>query len=191
MSDKRGRSDLLRRHGARMEGPELEKVTIRLPERYIRALDFLVKVDDFPSRSEAIRAAIRDFIYERVDIGLHTTPHPDDAFHDSIAVSNASQIDAEAILPSPLTPVREGGGISSHSHCLDMIEAFSFVSAWDLYQISLAEASSIIVIGSSEDPENCLRSCVCACECVRVCASPVEDEQQTASSMIVPREGSQ
>jgi len=51
-----------------MEDPELEKVTIRLPERYIRALDFLVKVDDFPSRSEAIRAAIRDFIYERVDV---------------------------------------------------------------------------------------------------------------------------
>jgi len=51
-----------------MEEPELEKVTIRLPERYVRALDFLVKVDDFPSRSEAIRAAIRDFIYERVDV---------------------------------------------------------------------------------------------------------------------------
>ncbi len=51
-----------------MEEPELEKVTIRLPERYVRALDFLVRVDDFPSRSEAIRAAIRDFIYERVDV---------------------------------------------------------------------------------------------------------------------------
>lgn len=51
-----------------MEEPELEKVTIRLPERYIRALDFLVTVDDFPSRSEAIRAAIRDFIYVRVDV---------------------------------------------------------------------------------------------------------------------------
>lgn len=51
-----------------MEEPDLEKVTIRLPERYIRALDFLVKVDDFPSRSEAIRAAIRDFIYDRVDV---------------------------------------------------------------------------------------------------------------------------
>lgn len=51
-----------------MEEPELEKVTIRLPERYVRALDFLVKVDDFPSRSEAIRAAIRDFVYERVDV---------------------------------------------------------------------------------------------------------------------------
>ncbi len=46
----------------------MEKVTVRLPERYVRALDFLVKVDDFPSRSEAIRAAIRDFIYIRVDV---------------------------------------------------------------------------------------------------------------------------
>ena len=51
-----------------MADPELEKVTIRLPARYIRALDFLVKVDDFPSRSEAIRAAIRDFVYDRVEL---------------------------------------------------------------------------------------------------------------------------
>lgn len=51
-----------------MEESELEKVTIRLPERYVRALDFLVKADDYPSRSEAIRAAVRDFIYERVDV---------------------------------------------------------------------------------------------------------------------------
>ncbi|MDW5562162.1 MAG: ribbon-helix-helix domain-containing protein [Methanomassiliicoccus sp.] len=68
MSDKRGRNDLSRCHGEDMEEPGLEKVTIRLPERYVRALDFLVKVDDFPSRSEAIRAAIRDFVYERVDV---------------------------------------------------------------------------------------------------------------------------
>ncbi|MDH7508401.1 MAG: ribbon-helix-helix domain-containing protein [Methanomassiliicoccales archaeon] len=51
-----------------MAEEELEKITIRLPSRYIRALDFLVKVDDFPSRSEAIRAAIRDFIYARLDL---------------------------------------------------------------------------------------------------------------------------
>jgi Arc/MetJ-type ribon-helix-helix transcriptional regulator len=51
-----------------MEDTELEKVTLRLPERYIRALDFLVRVDDFPSRSEAIRAAIRDLVYQRVDL---------------------------------------------------------------------------------------------------------------------------
>ena len=51
-----------------MEEVYLEKVTLRLPARHIRALDFLVQVDDFPSRSEAIRAAIRDFIYARVDL---------------------------------------------------------------------------------------------------------------------------
>ncbi|MEI6795329.1 MAG: ribbon-helix-helix domain-containing protein [Methanomassiliicoccales archaeon] len=51
-----------------MEDSDLEKVTVRLPERYIRALDFLVEADDFPSRSEAMRAAIRDFIYARVEL---------------------------------------------------------------------------------------------------------------------------
>ncbi len=44
-----------------------EKLTIRLPERFIKALDFLVTVDDFPSRSEAIRAAVRDLIYSRIE----------------------------------------------------------------------------------------------------------------------------
>lgn len=47
---------------------ETEKVTIRLPKRYLKALDFLVEVDDFPSRSEAVRAAIRDFTYNRVEL---------------------------------------------------------------------------------------------------------------------------
>ena len=68
MSDKRGLIDLPLSPGAGMEDTELEKVTLRLPERYIRALDFLVRVDDFPSRSEAIRAAIRDLVYQRVDL---------------------------------------------------------------------------------------------------------------------------
>jgi len=62
-----------------MEEPELEKVTIRLPERYVRALDFLVKVDDFPSRSEAIRAAIRDFIYVRVDVVMEKVKKMEEA----------------------------------------------------------------------------------------------------------------
>lgn len=51
-----------------MVNDDLEKVTLRLPQRYIRQLDFLVKVDDFPSRSEAIRAAVRDMLYSRVDM---------------------------------------------------------------------------------------------------------------------------
>jgi len=45
-----------------------EKITLRLPARYLKALDFLVQVDDFPSRSEAVRAAIRDFVYGRVEL---------------------------------------------------------------------------------------------------------------------------
>jgi len=45
-----------------------EKMTLRLPSRYLKALDFLVEVDDFPSRSEAVRAAIRDFVYARVEL---------------------------------------------------------------------------------------------------------------------------
>ncbi len=43
-------------------------MTIRLPKRFIKALDFLVAVDDFPSRAEAIRAAVRDLVYSRIDL---------------------------------------------------------------------------------------------------------------------------
>lgn len=50
-----------------MEGDN-EKVTIRIPRRYLRAIDFLVRADDFPSRSEAIRVAIRDMVYDRIEM---------------------------------------------------------------------------------------------------------------------------
>lgn len=46
----------------------MDKLTIRLPARFVRALDFLVAVDDFPSRSEAIRAAVRDLVYARIEM---------------------------------------------------------------------------------------------------------------------------
>lgn len=45
-----------------------EKITIRVPKRFLKAIDFLVEMDDFSSRSEAVRNAIRDFIYDRVDV---------------------------------------------------------------------------------------------------------------------------
>ena len=77
---------------------------------------------------------------------------------------------SDEVLTSDLTPAPDGGRFLSHSHRLDHVEAHSFVSAWDLYLIALAEASSIIVIGSSEDPEVTLRTCACVCACVRVCA---------------------
>jgi len=62
------RSKRRTQHGGENLTSKSEKITIRLPERFTKALDFLVEVDDFPSRSEAIRAAIRDFIYSRVDL---------------------------------------------------------------------------------------------------------------------------
>jgi Arc/MetJ-type ribon-helix-helix transcriptional regulator len=47
---------------------ETEKVTIRIPKRFIEVLDFLVEMDDFPTKSEAIRVAIRDLVYERAEL---------------------------------------------------------------------------------------------------------------------------
>ena len=97
----------------------------------------------------------------------------------------SAENDADAVLSSTLTPVREGGRPYSHSHRLDMIEAHSFVSAWDLYLEDLRR--SLTVIGSSEDRGEVPEPCVCAC----VCANPIEDEPQTVPSMIVPVESGQ
>jgi Arc/MetJ-type ribon-helix-helix transcriptional regulator len=51
-----------------MAEPDTEKITIRVPKRHLKALDFLVQIDDFPSRSEAIRSAVRDLIYARLEL---------------------------------------------------------------------------------------------------------------------------
>ena len=45
-----------------------EKITIRVPKRFLETIDFLVALDDFSSRSEAVRTAIRDMIYARVNL---------------------------------------------------------------------------------------------------------------------------
>ena len=47
---------------------DTEKITLRLPQRYLKALDLSVEGGHFPSRSEAVRAAIRDFVYARVEL---------------------------------------------------------------------------------------------------------------------------
>ena len=56
--------------GGELLTDDMEKVTIRLPRRYLRRLDFLVRVDDFPSRSEAVRTAVRDLLYARLELVL-------------------------------------------------------------------------------------------------------------------------
>ena len=69
-----------------------EKVTIRIPKRYLRAIDFLVRADDFPSRSEAIRAAIRDMVYARIDMVPEKLKKMQEAEQ---AVANAETLERE------------------------------------------------------------------------------------------------
>ncbi|HIH70034.1 ribbon-helix-helix domain-containing protein [Methermicoccus shengliensis] len=45
----------------------MERVTIRLPRQQVEMLQLMVDVGDYPSVSEAIRAAIRKLIDERAD----------------------------------------------------------------------------------------------------------------------------
>jgi len=47
---------------------ENERINVRLPKSFLDRIDFLVEMDDFPSRSEAIRTAVRDMLYYRVDL---------------------------------------------------------------------------------------------------------------------------
>ncbi len=43
----------------------MQRVTIRLPEQQLKMIDLMVNQGEFPSASEAIRAAIRDLIDQR------------------------------------------------------------------------------------------------------------------------------
>lgn len=45
----------------------MQRVTIRLPEQQLKMIDIMVDQGEFPSASEAIRAAIRDLIDRRSD----------------------------------------------------------------------------------------------------------------------------
>ena len=49
-------------------GGHEQKITIRIPKRFLESIDFLVNVDDVSSRSEAVRAAIRDYVYNRMEV---------------------------------------------------------------------------------------------------------------------------
>lgn len=50
---------------------DMEKITIRIPASYLQKIDFLVESEDFQSRSEAIRFALRDMLDKRLDVVLN------------------------------------------------------------------------------------------------------------------------
>lgn len=41
--------------------------TINLPEKYLDAIQVLIKFERYPSRSEALRTAIREFLEKETD----------------------------------------------------------------------------------------------------------------------------
>ena len=71
-----------------------EKVTIRLPKKHLKAIDFLVRADDFPSRSEAIRVAIRDLVYARIEMVPEKLQKIQEAEQ---AVSNAEALERDLL----------------------------------------------------------------------------------------------
>jgi Arc/MetJ-type ribon-helix-helix transcriptional regulator len=46
---------------------EMKVLSIRLPEEYVKAMDEIVRMGIYPSRSEFIRAAIREHLKREID----------------------------------------------------------------------------------------------------------------------------
>ncbi|QZA87471.1 ribbon-helix-helix domain-containing protein [Salinarchaeum sp. IM2453] len=45
----------------------MERVTLRIPKQQIEQVEQMVETGQYPNRSEAIRAAVRDMIEEEAD----------------------------------------------------------------------------------------------------------------------------
>jgi len=56
-----------------------EKITIRLPEKYMRWMEFLVEFDDSPSKTAIIHDALRDYLYDRVKYVMEITAEMEEA----------------------------------------------------------------------------------------------------------------
>ena len=50
-----------------MDMAYLERITIRLPKQQIDQIDMLVKIGEFSSRSDVLRTAVKELMYDRID----------------------------------------------------------------------------------------------------------------------------
>ena len=48
-------------------GDTMDRITIRLPPQQVEMLERLVEIGEFPSVSEAVRYAVRDFLSQKSD----------------------------------------------------------------------------------------------------------------------------
>jgi len=51
----------------------MERVTLRIPKQQIEEVEQMVETGEFPNRSEAIRAAVRDMLNEQEETTEGTT----------------------------------------------------------------------------------------------------------------------
>ncbi|WP_132057107.1 ribbon-helix-helix domain-containing protein [Halorussus amylolyticus] len=51
----------------------MERVTLRIPKQQIEEVEQMVETGEFPNRSEAIRAAVRDMLNEQEETTDQTT----------------------------------------------------------------------------------------------------------------------
>ncbi|MEM2136843.1 MAG: ribbon-helix-helix domain-containing protein [Candidatus Methanomethylicia archaeon] len=42
-------------------------ISIRLPENYVKVMDELIRIGAYPSRSELVRAAIREYLRREIE----------------------------------------------------------------------------------------------------------------------------
>jgi antitoxin ParD1/3/4 len=61
------RSQLFVRHYKNFQMVAMERNTLRLPKQQLELIDKLVVAGEFPSKSEAIRAAVRDLVDTHYD----------------------------------------------------------------------------------------------------------------------------
>jgi Arc/MetJ-type ribon-helix-helix transcriptional regulator len=50
-----------------LENMKMVRITLRLPKQHIEIIDALVNIGEYTSRSDVIRSAIRNLIYEQSD----------------------------------------------------------------------------------------------------------------------------
>lgn len=65
----------------------MQRVTLRIPEQQVDAIDELVDAGDFPNRSEGIRTAVRDLLHDHEDVNgqFNYTPTPEKTGWSSIS----------------------------------------------------------------------------------------------------------
>jgi Arc/MetJ-type ribon-helix-helix transcriptional regulator len=54
----------------------MERVTLRIPKQQIEEVERMVETGEYPNRSEAIRAAVRDMINEESDRDRRNNKRP-------------------------------------------------------------------------------------------------------------------